>query len=261
MLLEQYKTLYDVNDYQARKPNISYAEEPISTDQFNVNNKVCHVISSNTKQGFFTIPFSGLSTGDIIEVECEFRSINGTLPKIGIDEMNGASNSPKVTFSVTKAGEWVTLSGKYVVQNNSYSTGDHRAAFGLFTADEGEFYMRNAKVKCYRNTMPNPAEIEENSNENGSYIRFPNGTQICYMRTAIVGVIDTDVSKTILYPAPFVNNIVQKSANITNVSGTPDYHVKNLAFYDASVAAGRLSINTNKAQTYTIDLIAIGKWK
>ena len=173
--------------------------------------------------------------------------------------MSGNINASKMVFSSKKQGEWEVLNGKYIVENSTYH-GDHRLSFGLFTADSGEFYVRNIKVKCHCNNVENVSSITSGEEFGSKYVKYPDGTLISYTTTTIEGIANTNVTKNVLYAMSFVSHPV-RFANIEHVSVNDNFTLKNLSYRRGSLASGQLVINTDVSQTYTINLIAIGRWK
>lgn len=98
-----------------------------------------------TKVGYCVQEFGELRVGDIIEVVAEVYSISGVKPKIAIDARLDAQYwTNKATIQADKTEEWEVIKLKYVVQDNKI---DHRATIGIWSADIGEFYVRNIRIE------------------------------------------------------------------------------------------------------------------
>ena len=106
---------------------------------------------------------------------------------------------------------------------------------------------------------------ESGTNENGSYIKFDDGTMLCFNKTTV----SLESSDTILMPFPS-NFITVQGGGImggANTYGGPGYASRRNAFNAA--AKGMSNINwvfrPNEANlvddTIDIHLFAIGRWK
>jgi len=79
--------------------------------------------------------------GDVVEFSAEVMNISGVKAKTYIDVAGGGT--PLALQSV-KTDEFETIGAKYIVNRD---TGNMTAAFGVFTGDIGEYYIRNINVK------------------------------------------------------------------------------------------------------------------
>ena len=108
------------------------------------------------------------------------------------------------------------------------------------------------------------------ANVNGAYIRFSNGTQICYVNgISVTGSGDsTNASTSWTYPIGFLASpVVSVSTTRRMVGGSG---VSTIIFVAHAVDVGSSAINTLRfVSTQTIetneqlfaDIIAIGRWK
>lgn len=105
------------------------------------NGEFVHIKDNATVPGYagFTIP-SNLYVGDVIEVEVEFFSISGVLPKISIDRI-GAGTIDHLQLS--QAGKWETMKCNFLVRTN----GKYNLIIGTWASDVAEFRMRNVRVR------------------------------------------------------------------------------------------------------------------
>lgn len=97
-----------------------------------------------TKVGYCVQDFGELRVGDIIEVVAEVYSISGVKPKIAIDARLNTQWINKAHIQADKTKEWEVIRLKYIVQDNKI---DHKATIGIWTADIGEFYVRNIRIE------------------------------------------------------------------------------------------------------------------
>lgn len=116
--------------------------------------------------------------------------------------------------------------------------------------------------------------IEYGSNSNGSYVRFADGTQICWGAVQVSYVNSSTLFGPWTYPAAFTStpNIVATLLyNTSNqrIAGLSDpYNVLmqgvQIVFPSSTAATLRLGINNSSAQSgdyATIHAVAIGRWK
>jgi len=135
-----------------------------------------------------------------------------------------------------------------------------------YSSDAGSTWTNWVEIA----TEQNNSLITSGSNSNGSFTRFPDGTQICYTRFDYTFpnsiAPNTQGSANFPYPAAFVGVGVSKTmngyvtdngGNISNISLVP--RVSNAWFFSF--------YNESFPSTFTItrilnlELIAIGRWK
>jgi len=100
--------------------------------------------------------------------------------------------------------------------------------------------------------------VASGSNANGSYVKFGDGTMICYRNYNLDVTITTN--QTVAMPATFIDSPSTKCALIaTSVSSTITLY-KNLACM-TSATSWVLNLSTAGSGTMAIRLSAIGRWK
>lgn len=121
---------------------------------FDENTGIIHAMKNNTtKRGYFAIVIENISVGDVIVAQMECSSITGTKPKIVMDILGGTKSGTDITGAETSQSlvdynKWTTIKLSKV---HEYNDRDKiRIAFGIGTADTGEYYLRNLKVKVLR---------------------------------------------------------------------------------------------------------------
>lgn len=120
---------------------------------FNETTGIITVNSTSAKPGYLLETLESLTVGDIIEVTGEFRCLSGTLPKVDFDEYNSATTYQSMEYvQIKKNGEWETLKARYIFRDLKGHK-KLRCVIGLWTADSGEYEMRNVRilVKSKRN--------------------------------------------------------------------------------------------------------------
>lgn len=107
------------------------------------------------------------------------------------------------------------------------------------------------------------------TNENGSYLRMPDGTQICWLNITVTDQTINTVyangiyigSRTWTFPMPFISTptvscgafMYGTSASWGSISGTPSVSNVTLRGYDV--------VSREAGQKCIIQAIAIGRWK
>jgi len=79
--------------------------------------------------------------GDVVEFSAEVMNMSGVKAKTYIDIVGGGV---AIALQSVKSGEFETIGAKYIVNKD---TGNMTTAFGVFTTDIGEYYIRNINVK------------------------------------------------------------------------------------------------------------------
>ena len=105
--------------------------------------------STPAKRGCVCAKYDGVKSGDIIEVECEIRSIDGDRPNVKITECDGThemyyNELAKQTYSLN--GEWQLIRIKTNMINNK----SLNITFGLDWPQTGTYEVRYMKTKVKR---------------------------------------------------------------------------------------------------------------
>lgn len=178
---------YDYADKLKKYTTLTYSPVPgtLNSFSFDESNGVVGVNVDSTKAGTFVDTFTELVAGDVIEVVAEIRNISGTKVKVGLREFNSSGNPFDMhVYQSVKQGEWETIYYKYVFRNLNNSK---KLMFniGLYTADIGNFEMRNLRVniKTKRKYVPEiapslivkPFELKKNATAFEIRTDFING--------------------------------------------------------------------------------------
>lgn len=105
--------------------------------------------------------------------------------------------------------------------------------------------------------VPTGAVVERGSNANGAYVRFADGTQICWVGSSFTGVAQV----TWTFPASFVST-PQLTASVDN-SPAPAYYFIAVSVPSPSAATlyrHRRGDLTTTTYAFYIRAIAIGRW-
>lgn len=128
-----------------------------NTYAYNTTYKAVHLKDAGTdKKGTFSIPVGYAKKGDFIKVSAELMSVSGERPKIALDRslssITGAGSGNSFIIQSEKVGEFEKIEIDYLCEYDAY----YSVLFGLFTADIGEYYIKNCyiEVKTKFNTLP-----------------------------------------------------------------------------------------------------------
>lgn len=106
--------------------------------------KACHIngTSAGVKETI-EMPLGYFKVGDIINLSAEFMNISGVKGKIALDYAGDVSGNAFIVQTAL-TNEFENLGVTHAVKYEGYYT----ALFGIFTADIGEFYVRNCVARC-----------------------------------------------------------------------------------------------------------------
>lgn len=102
--------------------------------------------------------------------------------------------------------------------------------------------------------VPTGAIIESGSNADGSYVRFADGTQICWAYKT--GGASAAVTFTL--PAAFIDNLYSVTATISGSNTTSDLKVK--VGTTAATTCEFATLNGAAFSALTFRYMAIGRW-
>lgn len=106
--------------------------------------------------------------------------------------------------------------------------------------------------------------IESGTNENGRYLKFADGTLICTNRISITTTAEN--TPTIIkwvYPATFTTpHNIKCLTGISSVSVNAQFtgNVQAMVVWDNSQSRD-ISVSASRNQIYTVDVMAIWRWK
>lgn len=119
-----------------------------NTYAYNTTYKAAHLNDAGAdKKGSFSIPVGYAQKGDFIKVSAEVMSVSGVRPKIALDRsltsVTGTGSGNSFITQGEKVGEFEKIEIEYLCEYDAY----YSALFGLFTADVGEYYVKNCYVE------------------------------------------------------------------------------------------------------------------
>ena len=114
--------------------------------------------------------------------------------------------------------------------------------------------------------VPTGAIIEKGSNANGTYVKFADGTLICYVAKELLYVNTSDMSASWTFPSVFIDDLAYVGSTGTNI-WTPTIRsykmitrIYSQTTTAASVAAFNIDANNVDGDKYTVKMLAIGRW-
>ena len=150
--------------------------------------------------------------------------------------------------------------GKYKVHNGTdFDTIHFETKASQVIANDGS----NLESHLAENASKHIAE--SGSNENGSYIKFDDGTMFCHSRVPFNGVLaNTQVQSTSPLPATFIGiPSVTVSVGAPNVGNSFDINYLYGTASNGTTLTVRLSVGSSASgtQRYETYFIALGRWK
>ena len=112
--------------------------------------------------------------------------------------------------------------------------------------------------------------FESGSNANGDYIKFNDGTLICYVKKTINfsfsssqkwgNIWESNLTSLGIFPYTFYET---PAVNISNSSGAGGFIEGFQGTTTTNIGSMYMCrpLDTNSPQTYTLSIIAIGRWK
>jgi hypothetical protein len=183
------------------------------------------------------------------------RAVGGASPSsqgafIGWNESNGSGMSGAVSFTCNQGGGTGGFSWRTV---NSANT-----AGGPFM------------TYSYAGVLNVPAGIqlggrnivESGTTSAGTYIRYADGTQICFLRNLAFGPAGANATATASWtpPAAFANNSATVMATLQFAESTDAFTIARLNANMGSNGLVAVTGNFSASQVYRIGLVAIGRW-
>lgn len=129
--------------------------------------------STTAKRGSVCIKYDSVKSGDIIEVECEIRRIDGDMPSVKVTECDNTHEGNynelcKKTYDLN--GDWQLIK----IKTNMINDKSLNISFGLGLSQAGTYEVRYIKTKVKR--------VMENTNikhsKSYSVYKMPKGWQV-----------------------------------------------------------------------------------
>ena len=129
--------------------------------------------STTAKRGSVCVKYDSVKSGDIIEVECEIRRVDGDMPSVTINECDSTHEGNykelcKKTYNLN--GEWQLIK----IKTNMINDKSLNITFGLGLSQSGTFEVRCVKTKVKRNIE----NVNKKINKSYAIYKMPNGWQI-----------------------------------------------------------------------------------
>ncbi|QNR43443.1 phage tail protein [Pseudomonas syringae] len=170
---------------------------------------------------------------------------------IGWNESNIAGFSGEMAFVCNKGGGTGGFTFSTVNAGNTERTGVATlTSAGIFNAAGLQVAGRNV--------------VEAGSNTNGNFVRFGDGTQICWNRAYAFGPSGAGTTATAFWtpPMPFVGNAAEISVTLQFAESNDNFTCSRISGYMVAGSETRATITANfsVSQVYRLGLMAIGRW-
>lgn len=206
--------------------------------------------ASASLKGSFAIPVGYAKKGDFITVSAELMSVSGERPKIALDNsltnVSGTGSGNSFIIQAEKVGEFEKIEVDYLCEKDAY----YSALFGLFTADIGEYYIKNCyiEVKTKFNTLQKKYKQGFRAyvvlGNNGSYAVQTNfGDDLA---TLSVDSANKEINLTHGKVFATKSGIGVLSESATGIS--PNYKIKLLSFTNTGCKIKIYDVATNTLQ-------------
>lgn len=169
---------------------------------------------------------------------------------IGWNEVNGSGMSGAVSFTCNQGGGTGGFSWRSVNAGNTVGGPFMTYSYaGVLNVPVGlQLAGRNI--------------VESGSNANGSYVRFADGTQECWLRNLGYGPAGAGVTASAVWAPPiaFLNNSATVMATLQYAETTDDFTCSRLSANLGSNGVVTITANFSVNQVYRIGLHAVGRW-
>jgi hypothetical protein len=268
---------YNNNINLTKHPDIINASMKVTQNDKDTNEIVVRVFNNDGTE----IDYSGISTAQILFTKPDYRTVQGNMTvrendlyyKMGTNEIactgkvvaqvqllgaDGARltvggfrfeviQDPVTPWSVQSTSEYGILQ-QLVADLEAIDVVDLTNQFNAHKAESASKHIR-----------------ESGSNTNGSYIKFDDGTMVCYHRATYQDVVMTQALGT-AYTATLNYNWVFAAAftSVPSVSLTQRVYLCDFIWINditSTTASFRPSAFTSKTNAVPVLLLAIGRWK
>lgn len=184
------------------------------------------------------------------------QTVAPTGAEVGLDEQHGYNYLMKQVNNAQKAAAALNEGklGLHDTADNSAKWGDYERRFNEVTGSTLVLVETDGKYVDLR-----PAEsigLTAFAASGVNYVRFNEGTQICWDRVAPANVI-TSTEKYVSFPVPFAGNAKVLTCSNANMGGTP-VQVGWESTTGFTIGGGWNNIGAGSGET---SWIAIGRWK
>ncbi|MNJ44327.1 hypothetical protein D3C77_393740 [compost metagenome] len=169
---------------------------------------------------------------------------------IGWNEVNGSGMLGAVSFTCNQGAGTGGFSWRTVNTNNTVGGPFMTYSYG------GVLNVPTGLQLAGRNI------VESGSNANGSYVRFADGTQECWLRNLGFGPAGAGVTASTYWtpPVAFLNNSATVMATLQYAETTDNFTCSRLSANLGSGGMVAVTANFSASQVYRIGLHVIGRW-
>lgn len=109
--------------------------------------------------------------------------------------------------------------------------------------------------------IPTGQVVERGSNANGEYVRFADGTQICWLRTLLLShTANVDLLSSWTFPSAFPVGQEPKTDVSLRAAITTNSHTVAKLSSNSTPTAAILRTQFSVTQHYALGLFAVGRW-
>ncbi|MFZ1469981.1 MAG: DUF2793 domain-containing protein [Paracoccaceae bacterium] len=154
------------------------------------------------------------------------------------------------------------ITGAAVTQTPTDTTSGRLLAVGAGHQQlDSSLYRRGNVVGTASQTggTPTGALIERGTNANGDYVRFADGTQMCWGQIGITPVANVATSGPWTFPASFLSGSTPSIVLSAN-SSVPGTTLQQISFTSPTTTGCEAVIYRTNSTTTQLRLLAIGRW-
>ena len=191
-------------------------------------------------------------------------SVSGDISQIIFETNDEDSGAPGLAFIT--AGKDVASTNRGILRFGVSKTNGGTpeevlriSSSGNLTSAQGDAFVGTASSS----TSTRGSILEQGSNGNGRYIRFADGTQICYSIPYQWANEFGQTSSTWTYPAAFSNNpavVGNCGTRFTTGPEVESLHFGSSGNYGAGTTSVVVSHGSTRSASYASTVVAIGRW-
>jgi hypothetical protein len=165
------------------------------------------------------------------------------------DAGDGSGFSGHMAFTCNRGGGSGGFSWRSVLSDNSAGGPPMTYSYGGVLSVPSGIQLGGADI------------VSRGSNTNGDFVRYADGTQICWLRNLGFGPTSGTASGFWTPPAAFLGNQATVLASLAFAETTDNFTCSRLSANLGTNGAVTVTANFSVSQVYRISLMAIGRWK
>ncbi|PEI73422.1 hypothetical protein CN646_07420 [Bacillus wiedmannii] len=218
--------------------------------------------SSNNLSGGYNFFFPNTYIGDMLEVECDIRSVSGEYPRLYFSETSAPNTSGteanSTYMTLVQQGQWETIQHKFIIKNTQYNNA--KLFVGLITNAAGRYQIKNLRIRLKRSAFNKKSDMNRTytvNKYNGSWIfdeySFSDVGTISIENNAVKITFDIPYTKK---PIPIVTPGNSSSVKY-KVTAIASQDSVSIAFYDSANAV--VPPDTTVSNNTMVQLAVFGK--